>query len=413
MSTSQLTTSEASTFSSRLEGEMKMRPYQEAQSLRNAEVSLLRVADVQSDDVDAWKVLARQALDPNPFFEPEFVLPLEAARRQDDVHLLVLSEERRWLFCMPVVVRWGWRKMPVPVLSTWLSQYTFLGTPLVAADRPDALLKLLQNVGAIHSGLLLFEWVGGHGSVSSHLAHALSECHSPIVLWERFERAAVRPSLNEGLHISSRRKAELARRRRALERELGASVTLVDRTDDPTAVDEFLALEASGWKGRERTAIASNPSDREFFHQICSDLAAAGRMRMLALTCSRTVAMQCNFVADGILFGFRTCYDESLSRFSPGALLLQDAIEDSRIHGGVWFDSCTAPDNDLCNRLMPDREQIETFVVGRPSTVGSMLIVTMRAAAFLRRTRIQMRERGVLKYRHWLGLERKLRVTGP
>lgn len=90
MSTSQLTTSEASTFSSRLEGEMKMRPHQEAQSLRNGEVSLLRVADLQPDDVDAWKVLARQALDPNPFFEPEFVLPLEAARRQDDVHLLVL-----------------------------------------------------------------------------------------------------------------------------------------------------------------------------------------------------------------------------------------------------------------------------------------------------------------------------------
>lgn len=390
-----------------------MRPHQEIRSSGNAVVHLLRVADIQQDEIDAWKALARQALDPNPFFEPEFVLPLEAARRQDDVHLLVLSEARRWLFCMPVVARWGWRRIPVPVLSTWLSQYTFLGTPLVAAERPDALVDLLQSVGTVHSGLLLFEWVGVHGSVSSHLAHALSKCGSPIVVWERFERAAVRPLLNTNGHVSARRKTELARRRRALEREFGAAVKLVDRTGDPTAVDEFLALESSGWKGREGTAIASNASDSAFFRQACSDLAAAGRMRMLALTCSRTVAMQCNFVSDGILFGFRTCYDESLSRFSPGALLLQDAIEDARRSGGQWFDSCTAPDNDLCNRLMPDREQIETFVVGRPNTVGSMLIVTMRAAAFLRRARIQVRESGVLNYRHWFGSERNLRTTRP
>lgn len=373
----------------------------------------MRVTDLQQDDIDAWRVLARQALDPNPFFEPEFVLPLESVRRQDNVHLLVLSEARRWLFCMPVVVRWGWRKMPVPVLSTWLSQYTFLGTPLVDAERPDALVSLIQNVGTVHSGLVLFEWIGGHGSVSSHLSQALSECGSLVVRWERFERAAVRPSVNVDRHVSARRKAELARRRRALEREFGTDVKLVDRTGDSKAVDEFLALEASGWKGREGTAIASSSSDSAFFRQICSELAAAGRMRMLALTCSRTVAMQCNFVVDGVLFGFRTCYDESLSRFSPGALLLQDAIEDSRLHGGRWFDSCTAPDNDLCNRLMPDREQIETFVVGHPNTVGAILIVTMRAAAFLRRARIQVRESGVLNYRHWLGLERNLRATGP
>lgn len=389
-----------------------MQQRNEISPLGCSKVRLLRVADLQQDDIEGWKVLARQSLEPNPFFEPEFVLPLAAARLQDDVHLLVAEDSQSWLFCMPVIIRWGWRKVPVPVLSTWLSQYTFLGTPLVASGRPDVLPDLLRGIGSLHSSLLMFEWVGEGGLVSAQLKQAVSECSSPIVLWEQFERAAIRPTSSKDLNISSRRRAELGRRRRALEREFDEPVKLVDRTNDPSAIDEFLALEASGWKGGEGTAIASRAEDVIFFREACRALAAAGRLRILALTCSRTVAMQCNFVVDGTLFGFRTCYDESLSRFSPGALLLQDAIEDARARGATWFDSCTAPDNDLCNRLMPDRQAIETFVVGAPNPVGSMLIVTMRAAALLRRARIQVKGSGMLNYRNWLRLERVLKAAG-
>lgn len=375
-------------------------------------VRLIRITDVQPDDVAAWKALARQALEPNPYFEPEFVLPLATARPQDDVHLLLVERDGRWLFCMPVVARLGWRKVPVPVLSTWLSQYTFLGTPLVATDRADVLSSLLLGVKQIHSGLLTFEWIGGEGGVSAHLTQALSKCDSTAILWERFERAALRPSLKGSPRLSAKRRAEFGRRRRALERECGGTIRLVDRTNDPSAIDEFLALEASGWKGDGGTAIASQSSDIVFFREICQALAAAGRLQILALTCSRTVAMQCNFRSGDVLFGFRTCYDETLSRFSPGALLLLDAIADFHVSGAKWFDSCTAPDNDLCNRLMHDRQPIETIVVGRSDPIGSMLIVTMRTAAFLRRARIHVRSSFLLSYRRWFNPARSLQTAG-
>jgi hypothetical protein len=48
--------------------------------------------------------------------------------------------------------------------------------------------------------------------------------------------------------------------------------------------------------------------------------------------------------------------------------------------------------------MMPDRQMIETIVVGCPDPVGSALIFTMKTAAFLRRARIQIRESG-LDYR--------------
>jgi CelD/BcsL family acetyltransferase involved in cellulose biosynthesis len=379
---------------------MGMRAVQTILASQGDGVRFLRPADLRPDDVAAWKRLALEAVEPNPFFEPEFVLPLAAARPQDDVHLLVAEEAGRWHACMPVVMRWGWRKIPVPILSTWLSQYTFLGTPLVVAEGVEPLSRLLRWVRTQHSGILAFEWVGGGGPVAKLLADALSRCDSLAVQWERFERAAARPGT--GVNMSAKRRAEFGRRRRALERECGGTIRLVDRTNDPSAIDEFLALESGGWKGSEGTAIASKAADIAFFRESCHDMAAAGRLQILALTCSRTVAMQCNFVSGSVLFGFRTCYDESLSRFSPGALLLIDAIATFQESDATWFDSCTAPDSELCNRLMPDRQLIETIIVGCPGPVGSALIFTMKTAALLRRARIQVRQNRIFNYRRLL-----------
>ncbi|WP_146340756.1 hypothetical protein [Nesterenkonia sp. NBAIMH1] len=46
---------------------------------------------------------------------------------------------------------------------------------------------------------------------------------------------------------STRRRARRARE--ALERRFGGELSLRDRGDDPQAVEDFLALQAAGWKG--------------------------------------------------------------------------------------------------------------------------------------------------------------------
>ncbi|MCB5173886.1 GNAT family N-acetyltransferase [Microvirga lenta] len=381
-----------------------MQNLQKASTSHAANFRLLRAADVRPEDISAWKTLVQEAVEPNPFFEPEFVLPLSEARPEDNVHLVVVEQANRWTFCLPVVIRWGWRKMPVPVMATWLSQYTFLGTPLIAASEgPAPLLRLLQGVQHARAGLLVFEWVAANGPVSSMLRQVLSQCGSPFVQWERYERAALGRDVTCNPHLSNKRRAELGRKRRALERECGGVLKLVDRTGDPSAVDEFLELEASGWKGSEGTAIASRAADIAFFRKACSAMAEAGHLQMLALMGNRAVAMQCNFVSGNSLFGFRMCYDETLSRFSPGALLLFDAITHFYDSKAVWFDSCTAPDNELCNRLMHERQTIETLLVGGADPIGTTLVVTMRTASVLRQARGNMRSAGrLLSSRRWM-----------
>jgi CelD/BcsL family acetyltransferase involved in cellulose biosynthesis len=363
---------------------MRMRRLQTASEQSDQGVRLIRVADLQPGDIAAWQALVLEALEPNPFFEPEFVLPLADARPKDDVHLLIAEQHGSWAVCLPVVKRWKWRKLPVPVLATWLSQYTFLGTPLVAASKSNPLLQLIAGAHRAHKGLLILEWVGADGLVSALLRNALAQYHGPAARWERFERAALRRTANCDLGMSTRGRADYRRRRRALERECGGALQLVNLAGDPSGVEAFLALEAAGWKGDKGTAIGSHASDAEFFRKACHDLAAAGRLQLLALTGSRAVAMQCNFISGDVVFGFRTCFDESLARYSPGALILLESLAVFHETNAVWFDSCTHPRSELCNRLMRDRRLLETTIVGADNGIGSALMAGITMASMAR-----------------------------
>src|SRR5919112_213639 len=102
-------------------------------------IQLRPLTDIRQNDIAEWQALAREALEPNPFFEPEFVLPLAAAFPEDNARLLVVKGNSRWEACLPVVVRQPWRRLPIPVMTTWLTKYSFLGTPLVAAGGRDTL----------------------------------------------------------------------------------------------------------------------------------------------------------------------------------------------------------------------------------------------------------------------------------
>lgn len=64
-----------------------------------------------------------------------------------------------------------------------------------------------------------------------------------------------------GLAIWSHRYCFLGDR---LSEQLGSALECYD---EPTRADEFIQLEASGWKGRAGTAFGSDPAHAEFFRE--------------------------------------------------------------------------------------------------------------------------------------------------
>ena len=333
--------------------------------------NVIPVNDLGPADISAWADLYARAAEPNPYFAPHFVLAAARGLARSDVGLLVARDGHNWAGCLPVVRARTWRRVPLPSLTTWLHGYCLLGTPLLDGGDLTASAAALVN-GARrdrNATFVAFEWLGADGPVGDAFAEVLTgrRDERPHVS-ERFERATLRRrDENDYLEgrLSSKKRKELRRQRRALERALEGEVVVRDRAGEEAAVEAFLRLEASGWKGREGTAMGVIPGHDRFFRDVCASFAVDGHIELLSMEVGdREVAMQCNLLTDDALFCFKVAYDEELSRYSVGVQLELEAIDLFHERKDLmWMDSCAAPDNELINTMWADRRPLETIVL--------------------------------------------------
>jgi CelD/BcsL family acetyltransferase involved in cellulose biosynthesis len=319
-------------------------------------------------EVAAWRALAGRAAEPNPFFEPDFVLPAARHLPSREVGLLAVEDGDDWRACMPVArMRVGGLS---PGLGTWRHRYCFLGTPLVDRDHlePGIAALLRHPLGKGRAQLFMAEAMSD-GPVLGALHDCLAEEKLAMVFEADHERASLRRR-SDGVYSEGKRahrRRELQRLWRRLEEQLGHQLEVHEDMGERPVWEDFLELESSGWKGRGATALAANPSHAAFFRELCAGFADAGRLQMLTLKAGkRVVAMKCNISAGDTLFCFKIGYDESLSRYSPGVQLERanvDVFHERR--NEEFMDSCAAPDNKMINRLWPDRRNITNLVLSR------------------------------------------------
>lgn len=348
---------------------------------------------ISTSQRQAWERLASSAVEPNPFFEPEFATAVARELEDKRVGLLVLERNGRWDGCMPVVLikALGYRA----TISTWYHPYSFLGTPLVDRDRVDDFARaLLDSVREREHASLLAIRRMGDGPVLAALERAREDTGAKKVE-VAFERSFERPALERRAEpeylsgLKSRHRSELKRQRRRLEETLEAESIAVDRTDYKSAADAFLQLEASGWKGTEGTALASRKESTRMFRALCEGLGPSGRLQVRSLQAgNRVLAMTCDLSAGDALFGFKTAYDEELRRYSPGIQLqIENFAAFHERREKRLIDSCSEPDNGILKGLWPDRRRIVTIVLGRRGPVTTLTGRALRAADRSRRRR--------------------------
>ncbi|MHB8418014.1 MAG: GNAT family N-acetyltransferase [Myxococcales bacterium] len=135
--------------------------------------------------------------------------------------------------------------------------------------------------------------------------------------------------------ISAKLGQNLRRRRRRLE-ELGA--VEVREITGGEELDAFLerafALEASGWKGREGTAIACQPATRAFYRALAREAERQGWLSLHGLfSGGRLTAFHFGLRQGGRYFLPKPAYDEALGACSPGQLLMAEVLERCRSRG--------------------------------------------------------------------------------
>ncbi len=125
-------------------------------------------------------------------------------------------------------------------------------------------------------------------------------------------------------------------------KEPGASVRFVPAANSsPEDLDRFLAIEASGWKGRAGTAITADPHLLAFYKDLVPRLAAAGWLEWHVLTIGgETAAVHFAARLGRSLTLLKIAYDERFSRLSPGNLLFERTVERAFAAGDVDEVNC-------------------------------------------------------------------------
>ena len=333
---------------------------------------LVPLTEVDARLRGAWAELAEAAVEPNPFFAPEVLLPAAALLPGgSQVRLLTVHRDGALVLAVPVR-RERYRRVPLPAASTWRHPYRYLGTPLVHPDAlDDAAAALLWALRRVTSWLVM-EQLYVDGPVARALRDAARTAGAVWTEQDVWERPYVHARDTETYleHTLSARSAKTLRRlRRGLERERGpvrACDVAAATRDLDAELDAFLALEAAGWKGRAGTALASRPADADFFRAAGRALAAQGRLELWQLQAGDTVvARQCHLRSGDTVFHWKTAYDEQAGRWSPGVLLELDVL--SAFHADpqlARLDPCTDDEPGTSARLYPDTRRLGVALVG-------------------------------------------------
>ncbi|MEA3040693.1 MAG: hypothetical protein QOC65_182 [Sphingomonadales bacterium] len=314
-----------------------------------------------------WQALAGNASEPNCFQEPWFLRAgLEHLATDGDVRLIEVRDGEL-IGLIPLCVRSSLGRIPAPNVQNWRHHNDFLGTPLIRAGREadfwTMLLAHLDNAPWAR-GFLHFNGLVEGGPVHAGLAAAAAKRGRPAAVVQRQKRAALASDLPPDAYfertVRKKKRKELKRLAARLA-ELGkvSSRTLAPGEDWRPWCDAFLALERSGWKGRNGSALACAPASEAFFRDALAGAAAVGRLQLRSLELDgRPIAMLVNFLVPPGSFSFKIAFDEDHARFSPGVLIQIDNLDILARGDIAWMDSCAAENHPMIDSLWGERRTI-------------------------------------------------------
>lgn len=213
-------------------------------------------------------------------------------------------------------------------------------------------------------GLLHVTGLVEDGPTCAGLAQAAARLGRPCDVVHRFERALLRSDMSPDVYyeaaVRGKKRKELRRLRSQLAESGAVAVRRLGSGNDlGDWCSSFLALEASGWKGKAGSALASDGGTTRFFREVAAGAHAAGRLEMIRLDLAdRPIAMLVNLYAAPGAFSFKIAYDEAFARFSPGVLIELDNYAVLHRPDTAWMDSCAVEDHPMINDLWTERRPV-------------------------------------------------------
>ena len=133
--------------------------------------------------------------------------------------------------------------------------------------------------------------------------------------------------------------ASKVRRRKRKLAEQGSLLLSSSGDADPELLQRFFDLEASGWKGRQGTAIRDNLRRRQFYEEVAHGAARFGHFRIYFLEHhGKTVAGHIGFTYRRRHSTPKGAHNEEYNRYGPGHLLIDALLCECAKEGLAEFD---------------------------------------------------------------------------
>jgi len=339
----------------------------------------------------SWRALAERAAESNGYYLPDWELAVNAfARGRGGASALsAWSGTSRLIGLMPVVSMWRTYKMPLPALVS-ADPYGTLCTPLLDRDMAeDAVAAILQQARKAGAHAMIFRAVSLDGTAMKAFAEVLRRGGMAPLVLQSHVRACLDASgdADEVLRdaLGAKKLKELRRQRNRLA-EHGAVDFAVARApaEVAAAVETFLMLEASGWKGQRGTALGQDEGDAAFVRRATSALAETGQCEIVTLRAGDTpVAAAIVLRHLDRAFYFKLGVDERFAKFSPGVQLTLELTRHLCADPAIaMVDSTANPDHPMINPIWRGRLSIGDVLI--PLRRGDPVVPLIRAALSLR-----------------------------
>lgn len=328
---------------------------------------------------DELDFLSNRAMEPNVFFSARFLVPAMPRIEERQIRLAlirdVVGNRSRMRLMLPFSVDKPGFAVGPSIIRVWANSFGPLGTPLIdaegAAETIDNLFEALVRKDTRLPTTLVLPDVRLNGPVMQLVKAVAIGRNLPIAVSDIYQRPMLQSTEDAldyvGNAISAAHLREMRRQWRLLQ-DVGEVVYNVARQpgDIHRRMEEFLAMEAGGWKGKKRTALVMDRHHAAFAREAISNLAGIDAVRIHTIDLNgKAIASMIVLMMGGEAYTWKTTFNEEFSRFSPGKLLMGELTEwhldDANI---VRSDSCAVPDHPIMSRFWREREEMGTLVIG-------------------------------------------------
>lgn len=360
---------------------------------------VVRLLDASSllAQAPAWDDLVARALAPHPHYSRHVVeAHLKAGLVRGDLRFVTVWSETRLDAALPFLLSLDISGLGGAIARPFLTPFMSSSAPLVAGEDVEATLVALVSGLAEASGGRAWRWplLSTSSPIAAALIDTMALAGWGIAQVDAFERPVLerRASLEafQKDHPNKNRLKDLRRRHRRLA-EAG-TLTFETAKEGETlaqALEAFLELEASGWKGASGTALKCRPQTLALARELFADRPGPVSVRSDTLSLDgRPLAISLALIAGGTAWLLKTAYDERERAHAPGLVLEAEIVRS--LHESAFvdrLDSATLAGSVL-ESLYRERETVAEIIAVPPGGEGLLSVDRrVRLARFEHRAR--------------------------